>query len=63
MNKKLSGMLGIIFSLILLVYFEGFIYKVIGLIGINISNYRLNPYENQAFLPYFIYFTVDLQLM
>lgn len=39
MNKKLSGILGIIFSIILLVYFEGFVYKIIGLIGININNY------------------------
>lgn len=39
MNKKLSGILGIILSIVVLVYFEGFAYKLLGLIGLNISNY------------------------
>lgn len=32
MNKKLMGILGIILSMILLVYFEGFVYRIIGLV-------------------------------
>lgn len=39
MNKKLSGILGIILSIVVLVYFESFAYKLLGLIGLNISNY------------------------
>ena len=39
MNKKLIGLIGIALSIILLVYFETFMYKVFGLIGLNISNY------------------------
>ena len=39
MNKKLSGILGIILSIIILVYFEPFIYKILGLLNININNY------------------------
>lgn len=38
MNKKLSGIIGIFLSFILLVYFESFLYKVLGLI-VNISSY------------------------
>ena len=41
MNKKLSGILGIILSIIVLIYFETFIYKVLGLIGINVLNYSI----------------------
>lgn len=39
MNKKIVGLVGIILSVIVLLYFETFIYKVIGLIGINLNNY------------------------
>lgn len=39
MIKKLSGILGIILSIIVVVYFESFAYKVLNLIGININNY------------------------
>lgn len=39
MNKKLSGILGIILSIIVLIYFETFIYKVLELIGINILEF------------------------
>ena len=39
MKKKLSGLLGIILSIIVVVYFESFAYKILSLIGINISNY------------------------
>ena len=39
MNKKLSGILGIILSIIILVYFEPFIYKILNLLNININNY------------------------
>lgn len=39
MKKKLSGILGIIISIVVLVYFETFVYKVINMIGINMSNY------------------------
>ena len=41
MNKKLSGILSIIISIVILVYFETFLYKVLGLLGINIYNYSL----------------------
>ena len=39
MNKKVSGIIGIILSIILLVYFESFFYKVLGLLNININNF------------------------
>ena len=39
MIKKLSGILGIILSIIVVVYFESFAYKVLNLIGINVNNY------------------------
>ena len=39
MNKKVSGIIGIILSFILLVYFESFFYKVLGLLNININNF------------------------
>ena len=39
MNKKLSGIVGIILSIILLIYFETFSYKLFDLIGLNIYNY------------------------
>ena len=41
MNKKLSGIVGIILSVVVLVYLETFIYKVLVLIDINISNYSI----------------------
>lgn len=39
MNKKLSGLIGIILSILLLMYFEEYTYKIIGILGINIYNY------------------------
>lgn len=39
MNKKLSGILGIILSILILIYFETFAYKVLGLLGININGF------------------------
>lgn len=39
MNKKLGGIIGIILSLAILIYFESFTYKVINLAGMNISNF------------------------
>lgn len=39
MNKKLSGILGIILSIFILVYFENFAYKLLDLVGMNISNF------------------------
>ena len=38
-NKKLSGLLGIILSIIILIYFESFVYKIISMLGINIFNF------------------------
>lgn len=39
MNKKLRGILGVVLSIVVLVYFESFAYKVLDLIGLNISNF------------------------
>lgn len=39
MRKKLSGLLGIILSIIIVVYFESIAYKILNLIGINVNNY------------------------
>ena len=39
MNKKLSGIIGIILSILLLVYFEPYTYKLLSLLNINIYNY------------------------
>lgn len=39
MKKKLSGLLNIILSIIVVVYFESLAYKILNLIGININNY------------------------
>lgn len=39
MNKKITGLIGVILSIIILIYFEPFIYKIINLIGIDINNY------------------------
>ena len=39
MNKKLSGIIGIILSVILLVYFETYAYKLFSLLHLNINNY------------------------
>ena len=39
MNKKLVGIVGIALSILLLVYFEGFVYKIFNFIGFNITNY------------------------
>mgnify|MGYP004468899845 FL=1 len=39
MNKKLSGIIGIILSVILLVYFETYAYRLLSLIHFNINNY------------------------
>ena len=39
MNKKLTGLLGILLSIIVVVYFEEFAYKILNLIGINIKNF------------------------
>ncbi len=47
MNKKLSGILGIILSIIILVYFEPFVYKILGLLELNIGNY---PATTQAII-------------
>lgn len=39
MNRKLSGILGIILSILLLIYFESFFYKILGLLGISILSF------------------------
>lgn len=39
MNKKLSGIIGIILSVILLVYFETYAYRLLSLLHFNINNY------------------------
>ena len=39
MNKKLSGIIGIILSVILLVYFETYAYRLLSLLRFNINNY------------------------
>ena len=39
MNKKLSGLVGIFLSVVILVYFEIFSYKVLDAVGMNVSNY------------------------
>lgn len=39
MNKKLSGVLGMALSILLLVYFETYAYKLLSLLHINIYNY------------------------
>lgn len=42
MNKKLSGILGIVLSIVILVYFENFAYKLLDLVGLNILNFSSN---------------------
>ena len=42
MNKKLVGIFGTILSIVILIYFETFIYKVLGLVGINYHTYSNN---------------------
>ena len=39
MSRKLKGILGIIFSIIILIFTEGYIYQFISMLGINISSY------------------------
>ena len=39
MNKKLSGIIGIVLSILLLVYFNTYFYKLLSLLNININNY------------------------
>ena len=39
MSKRVSGIIGILLSIIVLVFFEEYSYKVINLLGINVSNY------------------------
>ena len=39
MKMKLCGLIGIILSILVLIYFETTIYKLISIIGININNY------------------------
>ena len=39
MNKKLVGFLGIVLSILILIYFETFMYRLIDVVGINISSY------------------------
>ena len=39
MNKKLSGIIGIILSVVLLVYFETYAYRLLSLLHFNINNY------------------------
>lgn len=39
MNKKLSGVIGIVLSILLLVYFNTYFYKLLSLLNININNY------------------------
>ena len=39
MNKKLSGILGIVLSIVILVYFETFAYKLFDLVGINVLSF------------------------
>lgn len=39
MNKKLSGILGIVLSIVILVYFETFAYKLLDLVGINVLSF------------------------
>ena len=39
MNKKVVGIIGIILSILTLLYFEPLVYKVIGFLGININKY------------------------
>jgi len=39
MNKKLSGIIGTILSIIILIYFENTIYKLINILGINLNNF------------------------
>ena len=42
MNKKISGFIGILLSLLVLIFFEDYFYKFIGSIGINIQNININ---------------------
>lgn len=42
MNKKLSGVLGIILSCLMLIFFETYFYKALDSIGINIYKYSYN---------------------
>ena len=39
MNKKVSGIIGIILSILVLVFFEGYFYEFLNIIGVNIANY------------------------
>ena len=39
MNKKLSGIVGVILSILVLIYFESIIYKLIDIIGIKINDF------------------------
>ena len=39
MSRKLKGILGIIFSILILIFTEGYIYQFISMLGINISSY------------------------
>lgn len=63
MNKKVKGLIGIILSLIVLIFFEEYFYKIIGVLGINISSYSniiqliINIFVKfiMCFLIYFIY--------
>ena len=42
MNKKLSGVLGIILSCLMLIFFETYFYKILGSVGVNIYKYSYN---------------------
>lgn len=39
MNKKLSGVVGVVLSILVLIYLENVIYKLLNIIGININDY------------------------
>ena len=63
MNKKLSGIIGTFLSILILIYFESTIYKVINIVGINLNNFStlINIIVNlvikiiMCILIYFIY--------
>ena len=39
MNKKITGIIGTLLSIFILIYFENFTYKLINMIGIDLNNY------------------------
>ena len=39
MSKKIKGLISIILSILILMYFEEYTYKIINVVGINVNNY------------------------